>query len=63
MFGITACKQLTYAAALLALALLCAQTEMVIHDHQVSDNELCAVCSAPAQHERIPQSPLDTIGP
>jgi hypothetical protein len=50
----TACKQLTHAAAILALALLCAQTLVVAHDHQSSDSELCAVCSTPAEQADSP---------
>ena len=45
MLRSTARKQLTHAAAFFALALLCAQTLLVAHDHQTSETELCAVCS------------------
>ena len=75
MLKLPNCKQLTYPAAILAVAVLCAQTLGVVHDHHhaagpfdqyvseidgheasetgshdVSETELCAVCSAPAQH-------------
>ena len=41
-------------AAILAVALLCAQTLVVIHDHQISEHELCAVCSTTAEHADTP---------
>ncbi len=50
MIRSTACRQLSYAAAILAVALLCAQTLIVVHDHQLTDSEYCAVCSTPAEH-------------
>jgi hypothetical protein len=46
----SACQQMTRVAAILAVALLCAQTLVVIHDHHLSDGVLCAVCSTPAEH-------------
>ena len=54
----TACKQLTHAAAILALALLCAQTLVVAHDHQSSETELCAVCSTSAEQADSPSRAL-----
>jgi len=46
----SACKQMTRAAAILAVAVLCAQILVVTHDHHLSDGVLCAVCSTPAEH-------------
>jgi hypothetical protein len=60
MLRTTACKQLTHAAAIFALALLCAQTLLVAHDHQTTDNELCAVCSTPAEQADSPSSAAAT---
>jgi hypothetical protein len=54
MFRSTACRQLTHATAILALALLCAQTLVVVHEHQISEHELCVVCSATAEHTDAP---------
>ena len=58
MLRTTACKQLTHAAAILALALLCAQTLVVAHDHQTSDSEICAVCSTSAEQADSPSRAL-----
>ena len=58
MFRTNARKTLTHAAAIFALALLCAQTLLVAHDHQTSDNELCAVCSTPAEQADSPSRAL-----
>lgn len=38
-------QQMTRLAAVIALALLCAQTLVVAHDHDPLDDGLCAVCS------------------
>ena len=48
------CLQMTRAAAILALALLCAQTLVVIHDHQLAEHELCVVCGTAAEHAASP---------
>jgi hypothetical protein len=37
-------QQLSRLAAVLAVALLCAQTLVLTHDHQPLDDALCAVC-------------------
>ena len=55
----SACQQMSRAAAILAVALLCAQTLVVTHDHHLSDGVLCAVCSTPAEHAASPG--LDTV--
>ena len=55
MLRTTARKQLTHAAAIFALALLCAQTLFVTHDHQSSETELCAVCSSSVDQADSPR--------
>lgn len=57
----TVLQQLNRIAAILALALLCAQTLVVVHDHQISENELCAVCSTTVEHaDTTSRIPSDT---
>ncbi len=51
----SALEQMSRTAAILAVALLCAQTLVIVHDHQVSDSELCAVCSTPVEHADTPE--------
>ena len=45
----SACQQMSRLAAILAVALLCAQTLVVVHEHELSDGVLCAVCSTPTE--------------
>ena len=55
MFRSTAYRQLNKAAAILALALLCAQTMVVVHDHHhTSEAELCAVCATSVEKADAP---------
>lgn len=48
MLGILTRNPMVHAAAILAVVLLCAQTLVVVHDHQTTEAELCAVCSTSA---------------
>lgn len=41
-------RQLTYLAAILALALVCAQTLAASHSHDLAEGSLCTICSASA---------------
>ena len=45
----SACQKMSRVAAILAVALLCAQTLVVVHEHELSDGVLCAVCSTPTE--------------
>lgn len=52
----SACQHMTRAVAVFALALLCAQTLAVAHDHDhdLPEHELCAVCGAAAESADSP---------
>ena len=56
MLRATAGKQMSFAAALLALVVLCAQTAFVTHDHEHDHDhdsqisEPCLICSNHAEH-------------
>ena len=58
MFSLKTYKPLSRLTAVLALAILCAQTIVVAHEHHASEPELCAVCSTSAELADAPATVL-----